>query len=136
MDGARRRGGFLLKAVSVFHILLGVLTILALPLLAFGGYALGLSGGELLVFGLTCLGVLTLPVSLAGLAAGVLGLAWCGRTDKLRVLLALGAALTAATALNPLLGRYNTLVTGFNLLRLAAAGLFVLAVRRSGKNLR
>ena len=129
MNNTDLKGRSLLKISGIVLIVLSALGLLGGLVLIGAGLAMGTADG--LGWGLAtaviALGVLTIPTSLYSLVTGILGVKWCARPDKVRVLLVLGVVLTVLAALNLLatFGDGNISATAGAAVRLALSAFYI-----------
>lgn len=79
------------------------------------------------------LGVLAVPISAFGLVSGILGVKWCARPDKARVLFVLGMVLAAGAALSLLIDLSSDGISSSagDVVRLSLAALYTLGAWRN-----
>ena len=79
------------------------------------------------------LGVLAIPTSIYSLVTGILGVKWCARPDKARVLFVLGVVFIVLAALNLLasFGDGNISATAGAAVRLVLAAFYTLGAWRN-----
>lgn len=139
MNDTELKGRGLLKGTGVIFIILSVLGLLATLALIAAGLASGTEGGMAwgVLVAVIKLGVLALPSSAFGLVAGCLGVKWCARPDKARILFVLGVVLTAAAALSLLIDLKNLGISSSagDVVRLSLAALYTLGAWRNKQTL-
>lgn len=139
MQNTELKGRSLLKVTGVIFIILSVLGLLASLVLIAAGLASGTEGGMAwgVLVAVMTLGVLAVPISVFGLVTGILGVKWCARPDKARVLFVLGMVLAVAAALNLLIDLSSGGISSSagDVVRLSLAVLYTLGAWRNKQTL-
>ena len=137
MNETQLAGRTMLKVVGILYIIFAALSILTGLMAVVGGAALGIAGGESLALGLgviaMVLGVVAILSSTFSLVTGILGVKWCARPDKARVLFVLGVVFIVLAALNLLasFGDGNISATAGAAVRLVLAAFYTLGAWRN-----
>ena len=135
MNDTQLAGRTMLKVTGIIYIILWALGLLACLVLIALGLAAGTDDG--LGWGLATavivLGVLAIPTSIYSLVTGILGVKWCARPDKARVLFVLGVVFIVLAALNLLasFGDGNISATAGAAVRLVLAAFYTLGAWRN-----
>ena len=135
MNDTQLAGRTMLKVTGIIYIILWALGLLACLVLIALGLAAGTDDG--LGWGLATavivLGVLAIPTSIYSLVTAILGVKWCARPDKARVLFVLGVVFIVLAALNLLasFGDGNISATAGAAVRLALAAFYTLGAWRN-----
>lgn len=135
MQNTDLKGRTLLKVTGVIFIILSVLGLLASLVLIAAGLASGTEGGMAwgVLVAVMTLGVLAVLISAFGLVSGILGVKWCARPDKARVLFVLGMVLAAGAALSLLIDLSSDGISSSagDVVRLSLAALYTLGAWRN-----
>ena len=135
MQNTDLKGRTLLKVTGVIFIILSVLGLLASLVLIAAGLASGTKSGMAwgVLVAVMTLGVLAVPISAFGLVSGILGVKWCARPDKARVLFVLGMVLAAGAALSLLIDLSSDGISSSagDVVRLLLAALYTLGAWRN-----
>lgn len=135
MNETQLAGRAMLKVTGIVLIILSALGLLGGLALIGAGLAMGTDDG--LGWGLATavivLGVLAIPTSIYSLVTGILGVKWCARPDKARVLFVLGVVFIVLAALNLLasFGDGNISATAGAAVRLVLAAFYTLGAWRN-----
>ena len=135
MNDTQLAGRTMLKVTGIVLIILSALGLLGGLVLIALGLAAGTDDG--LGWGLATavivLGVLAIPTSIYNLVTGILGVKWCARPDKARVLFVLGVVFIVLAALNLLasFGDGNISATAGAAVRLVLAAFYTLGAWRN-----
>lgn len=135
MNETQLAGRTMLKVTGIVLIILSALGLLGGLALIGAGLAMGTDDG--LGWGLATavivLGVLAIPTSIYSLVTGILGVKWCARPDKARVLFVLGVVLAVAAALSLLidLGSGGISSSAGDIVRLVLAAFYTLGAWRN-----